>query len=188
MTTGPDDNRAGSTVAGEGYGDEAYATGTHQVDAYATGAASTTGGSHVVGGVEEDKSYFENPAADRSVGDIVGDITKDLTALVRQEIELGKTEAKAEVKKLGKGAGMLAGAGIFGHLMLIALTAFLISLLHYWMDWPWAALIVTVLWGIVAAVLGLSGKKQLQTANPALPTTQQTLKEDVQWAKDQKSS
>ena len=50
-----------------------------------------------------------------------------------------------------------------------------------------AALIVTVIWGVIAAVLALSGKKAIKEANPQLPETQQTLKEDVQWARAQKS-
>jgi hypothetical protein len=50
-----------------------------------------------------------------------------------------------------------------------------------------AALIVGVLWGIAAAVLAMRGKKEIQEANPQLPVTQQTLKEDVQWARNQKS-
>jgi len=123
----------------------------------------------------------------RSVGEIVGDITKDLSALVRQELELAKTEAKQEAKKAGKGAGLMVGAGVAGHLMLVALTLFLVYLLNLWMDIVLAALIVTVLWGIVAAVLAMQGKKKLQQVNPKLETTQQTLKEDVQWAKDQRS-
>jgi hypothetical protein len=47
----------------------------------------------------------------RSVGDLVGEIADDLSRLVRKEIDLAKTEAKQEVTKLGKGAGMLTGAG-----------------------------------------------------------------------------
>lgn len=139
-------------------------------------------------------SYAAAPSTDthasegRSVGDIVGDITKDLTTLMRQEIELAKTEAKQEVAKAGKGAGMLAGAGVAAHVMLIALTLFLTFLLDNWMNLAVAALIVTVLWAIVAGVLALMGKKQLQSVNPQLETTQKTLKEDVQWAKSQKSS
>lgn len=188
---GPDDARnsgsfAGDTYTGDTYtGDASTGTGdaTYVSDAYAT---DQVGGSHAVGATAAMTST--GSGEERSVGEIFGDTIKDLTTLMRAELELAKTEAKTEAKKAGKGAGLLAGAGVFGHVMLIALTAFLISLLHYWMDWPWAALIVTVLWGIVAAVLAMRGKKELQNANPALPTTQQTLKEDVQWAKDQKSS
>jgi hypothetical protein len=55
------------------------------------------------------------------------------------------------------------------------------------MDLWLAALIVAAIWGIAAAVLAVIGRKKLQEANPQLPKTQQTLKEDAQWAKAQKS-
>jgi hypothetical protein len=50
-----------------------------------------------------------------------------------------------------------------------------------------AALIIGVLWGIVAAVLARVGKKRLQAVNPALPETTETLKEDAQWVKTRNS-
>jgi tetrahydromethanopterin S-methyltransferase subunit C len=50
-----------------------------------------------------------------------------------------------------------------------------------------AALIVTVVWAIIAAVLAVIGRKELQRSNPQLPKTQQTLKEDAAWARAQKN-
>lgn len=125
---------------------------------------------------------------ERSVGQIVGDIAQDLSNLMKQELELAKTEAKQEAVKAGKGAGMLAGAAVAGHIMLLFLSAALMFLLDNWMHTALAALIVGVLWGIGAAVLAIRGKKELQDVNPTLETTQQTLKEDVRWAKDMKNS
>lgn len=130
------------------------------------------------------------PAADdtRSLGDIIGDIASDFSALMKQEIELAKTEATAEVARAGKGAGLLAGAGVAAHLMLIALTLTLIWVLDLWMP-VWAgALIVTGVWAVVAAALAVSGRGQLRQIPPPMETTQQTIKEDVQWAKSPKSS
>jgi len=123
----------------------------------------------------------------RSLGEIVADISTDMSTLIRQELDLAKTEMKQEVSKLGKGAGMFAGAGVAGHLTLFFLSFALVYLLDNWIPVELAALIVALIWGAVAAVLALRGKKEIQNANPALPTTQQTLKEDVQWAKTQKS-
>jgi uncharacterized membrane protein YqjE len=123
----------------------------------------------------------------RSLGDIVGDISKDLSALVRQEMDLAKTELKQEITKTGKGAGMLGAAGVAGLLTLVFLSLALTYLLDNWMPVELAALIVALLWGAAAAVLGVRGRNQVQQANPQLPTTQHTLKEDVQWAKAQKS-
>jgi hypothetical protein len=124
---------------------------------------------------------------DRSIGEIVGAITNDLSKLVRQELDLAKTEAKREAVKAGRGVGMLGGAGIAAHLTLLFLSGALMFLLDIWMPLALAALIVAVLWGIVAAVLALRGKKDLQELSPPMETTQQTLKEDVQWAKDMKN-
>ncbi|HEX6684798.1 MAG TPA: phage holin family protein [Candidatus Limnocylindrales bacterium] len=124
---------------------------------------------------------------DRSVGEILGDIAGDLTSLVRQELDLAKTELKDEAGRAGKGAGMLGGAAIAGLLALIALTFTLIWLLDNWMPVELAALILTAVWGLVAAVLALRGRKELRQLTPPLETTQQTLKEDVQWARAQKN-
>jgi hypothetical protein len=123
----------------------------------------------------------------RSLGQIVGDITSDMSTLVRQEIDLAKTEMKQEVGKLGKGAGMLGAAGLAGYFTLFFLSFALTYLLDNWLPVELAALIVALLWGIAAAVLALRGRKEIKKANPQLPVTQQTLKEDVQWAKTQKS-
>lgn len=127
------------------------------------------------------------PADDRSLGQIVSDVATDLSTLIKQEMELAKTEMKEEVAKAGKGAGLLGGAGVAGHLFLILLSFTIVYLLDKWIDLTLAFLIVTVVWGIVAAVLAATGRKELKRTNPQLPKTQQTLKEDAAWAKAQKS-
>jgi uncharacterized membrane protein YqjE len=130
------------------------------------------------------------PSADaqdtRSIGDIVGDIATDLSAMVRSELELAKTEAKAEVAKAGRGAGMFGGAAVAGYFALLFFSLFVMYLLNEGMDIQWAALIVFVVWLIAAGVLAMLGRKQLKTMNPALDRTKNSLKEDVQWAKNQK--
>lgn len=127
------------------------------------------------------------PTETRSIGEIVGDISKDLSTLVRQEMDLAKSELKRELTKMGKGAGMFGGAGVAGHLMLLFLSLAATFLLDNWMPVELGALIVAVVWGAVAAVLAARGRKELKEAEPKLPITQQTLKEDVQWARAQKS-
>ncbi len=127
-------------------------------------------------------------AEGRSLGELVGDIANDLTTLVKQEIELAKTEAKAEATKAGKGAGLLGGAGVAAHLALLFLSLTLMFLLDSWMHTALAALIVTVLWLVAAGVMAMVGRKELKTMNPKLETTQKTLKEDAAWAKQLKNS
>ena len=123
----------------------------------------------------------------RSVGEIVGDMSRDLSTLVHQEIDLAKTEMKQEVAKAGKGAGMFGGAGVAGLMTLFFLSFALTYLLDNWMPLELAALITAVLWGVVAGVLVMRGRREIQNAELQLPKTQTTLKEDVQWAKAQKS-
>ncbi len=123
----------------------------------------------------------------RSLGEVVGDIANDLTTLVKQEIELAKTEAKAEAAKAGKGVGLFGGAGVAGHLALLFLSLALMFLLDSWMHTGWAALIVGAIWVIAAAAMAVTGRKALKSMNPKLETTQETLKEDAAWAKQLKN-
>jgi len=123
---------------------------------------------------------------EQSFGTLLSELSSDLSTLVRQEIELARVEMTAKAKDAGKGAGMLAGAGVAGLAVLGAFTAFLIALLAEWMPVWAASLIVTVLWAIVAFVLLRRGQRQLKEAMPPKPEqTIETVKEDVQWAKNQ---
>jgi uncharacterized membrane protein YqjE len=124
---------------------------------------------------------------ERSLGDIVGSITGEFSTLVRQEIALAKAEATQDAKAAGKGVGMLAGAGVAGHLFLIALSALVVIALGGLIGYGWSALIVTVVWAVIAAVLAVTGRKELRKIPPPLDTTQQSLKEDVQWLKNRNS-
>jgi uncharacterized membrane protein YqjE len=121
---------------------------------------------------------------DSSLGEIVGRLASDFSRLMRAEIALAKAEAKEEVKEAGKGAGLLAGAGYAGHLLVLFLSLALMFLLGAWMPLGWAALIVGVLWGIVAAVLASRGRSALKRSTPPMTETVETLKEDAQWAKN----
>jgi uncharacterized membrane protein YqjE len=123
----------------------------------------------------------------RSLGEVVSDLSTDLSTLMKQEVQLAKVELKEEVSKVGKGAGMLGGAGFAGWFVLLFLSLALTFLLDNWLPVEAAALITAGIWAVVAAVLAVIGRKELQEANPQLPQTQQSLKEDVQWAKAQRS-
>ena len=116
------------------------------------------------------------PRDPRSLGEIVSDISTDLTTLIRQEMDLAKVELKQEVGKAGKGAGLLGGAGVAGHLVLVFLSLALMLLLDNWMPVELGALITALVWAVVAGVLAMSGRKALEESNPQLPKTQQSLK------------
>ena len=122
----------------------------------------------------------------RSVGEIVSAISSDLSALVRQELELAKIELKQEATTAAKGAGMFGGAGLAGYFALFFASLALTYLLDNWMPIELAALITALLYGAVASVLAVQGRNRMKESNPQLPQTQKTLKEDVQWARAQK--
>ncbi|WP_244931837.1 phage holin family protein [Nocardioides sp. W7] len=124
---------------------------------------------------------------ERSLGEIVGDVATDLSTLIKQEMDLAKVELKEEVAKAGKGAGLLGGAGLSAYMVLLFLSLTIVFALDEALPLWAAALIVTALWGIAAAVLAMTGRTALKKSNPQLPKTQQTLKEDAAWAKAQKS-
>lgn len=138
----------------------------------------TTGQPHTPGPAETDP---------RSLGEVVSDLGSNLSTLMKQEVQLAKVELKEEVSKVGKGAGMLGGAGFAGWFVLLFLSLALTYLLDNWLPIEAAALITAGVWAVVAAVLAVIGRRELQEANPQLPETQQTLKEDVAWARAQKS-
>ena len=121
---------------------------------------------------------------DRSLGDLVGRLTGDLSRLFRAEVALAKVEVKEEAARAGRGAGLLAGAGVGGQLALLFVSLAVMFGLGAWMPLGWAALIVAALWAVATAVLASSGRGALRTVNPTLPETVETLKEDAQWAKN----
>src|ERR1700741_379869 len=123
-------------------------------------------------------------ARERPIGELVKDLSSQTSTLVRQEIELARAELQQKGKLAGKGAGMLAGAAIAALLALGALTAGLVALLDTAMATWVAALIVMAVWAIVALVLAKAGQTSLQKATPPAPQTVETVKEDIQWAKN----
>ncbi|MFI5934392.1 phage holin family protein [Actinoplanes sp. NPDC051494] len=122
--------------------------------------------------------------SDTSVGDLIGNVTQDVSTLFRQEVALAKAELKQEAAKAGKGAGMLGGAGFAGYLAVVLLSFAVVFGLGNVMDPGWAALIVAVVWGVIGAVLYTTGRKQLKTVDPVPHRTVDTIKEDAQWLKN----
>jgi Putative Actinobacterial Holin-X, holin superfamily III len=110
-----------------------------------------------------------------SIGELLSDITTDLSTLMRQEVELAKAEVKQSATRASKGAGMLAGAGVAGHFVLL-----FVSIAVWWgigdsIGHGWSALIVAVIWAVIAAVLSVVGRNQLKTVQ-GVPRTTETVK------------
>lgn len=111
-----------------------------------------------------------------SLGELLSDVTRDLSTLIRQEMELAKAEAKQSATRAGKGGGMLAGAGIAGHFVLLFLSVALWYALGELMGLGWSAVVVAVIWGIIAAILASVGRKELK-AIKGMPQTVETVQE-----------
>jgi len=112
-----------------------------------------------------------------SVGALMGEVAKDLSTLMRQELELAKVEVKAEATKAATGAGLFGAAGFAGYMVLMFLSFALWWALANVMDTGLAALIVAVLWGIVAAVAFVLGRKKFAQVNPKPERTVETLQQ-----------
>jgi uncharacterized membrane protein YqjE len=117
-------------------------------------------------------------------GEIVKELAEEVSSLVRAELDLAKAELTEKGKRAGIGLGELGAAGIVALYALGALTACFIALLALVAPVWAAALVVTVVYAIIALVLYLVGRQQLQQGLPPTPErTQQTIKEDIEWAK-----
>ena len=136
----------------------------------------------------EDPTRPSVPPEDRSLGEIASSVAQDLTTLMRQELDLAKAEIKQEAVKAGKAGGMLGGAGVAGHLVLVFASLAGMFALGNVMDLGWAALIVTALWAIVAAVLFAKGRQRLGQVDPMPERTVESLKEDVRWVQNRSTS
>lgn len=112
-----------------------------------------------------------------SVAELVGEVTQDLSTLMRQELELAKAEVKQEAVKTGKAAGMLGGAGFGGYMTLLFASIALWWGLANVMDQGWAALIVAGIWALIGAVLFMVGRRRLQQVHPTPERTAETVKE-----------
>ncbi|MHA7141905.1 phage holin family protein [Arthrobacter sp. Sr33] len=135
-----------------------------------------TGGSPYSSPGQPPPSEAHEKAEHESLGSLLGDVSRDISTLMRQELELAKAELRETGTQAGKGAGMLGGAGIAGHFVLLFLSLALMWGLGDLIGLGWSSVIVAVLWGIVAAVLAMKGKKELKAVR-GMPDTAETLKE-----------
>jgi uncharacterized membrane protein YqjE len=135
------------------------------------------------------EAHGNNDLRASSTGELFKRLSEQTSALVRQEIELAKAEVSEKGKAAGAGAGLLGGAAVLGLLAAGALTAFIVLLLSKAMDAWVAALIVTVIYAAIAGALALMGRERVRAGMPPAPEqTVETVKEDVQWAKNRAKS
>ena len=112
---------------------------------------------------------------DRSLGDLIGEVTQDLSTLMRQELELAKAELQQSASRAGKGAGLLGGAAVAGYFVLLFASVALWWAIGSATGLGWSAVIVAVIWGVVGAVLYAAGRNSLKSVR-GIPTTADTVK------------
>jgi hypothetical protein len=123
------------------------------------------------------------PGTEQSLGSLVAGASKELSNLVRSEIELAKLELTASAKRAGIGAGLLGGAGFLALLGLIFVSFALVYGLHgLGLPLGWAFLIVGVLYLFSAGLFALVARSQLKRLRPPERTIR-TVRDDVEWAK-----
>jgi hypothetical protein len=122
---------------------------------------------------------------DRSLGELFSELAQETSTLVRQEVNLAKTEMSQKASTAGKHIGVLAAGGALAYAGLLAILAGIIALLNDVMPLWVAALLVGIVVAIVGYLLIRKGLDALKREDFAPRETLETLKEDQQWAKDQ---
>jgi hypothetical protein len=112
-----------------------------------------------------------------SVGELIGEVTRDLSTLMRQELDLAKAEVKQEAVKAARAGGMLGAAGFAGYMVLVFASIAAWQGLAEVMPSGWAALIVTAVWAVAGAVLFAMGRQRMREVNPKPERTVETVSE-----------
>ena len=121
---------------------------------------------------------------EESTAELVKDLSRDVSKLVRQEIELARVEMTEKGKRAGMGLGMVGGAAVFALVTLGGSMATIIIVLDMLIPLWLAALITTAVYGVVAVVLVRRGRDELKETGAPIPErTRDSIKEDIQWAK-----
>jgi uncharacterized membrane protein YqjE len=137
---------------------------------------------------EEFRDPTEPAQADRSLGELVGQVTSDIGTLMTTQLELAKVEIKEEVSRAGKGAGMVGAGGLTAYAAVLMLSVALAFGIGDLIDsLGWAFLIVGAIHAAIATVLVMTGKQQITSVTPVAEQTIASVKEDIEWAKQQKS-
>ncbi|MDQ0574040.1 phage holin family protein [Agromyces albus] len=117
----------------------------------------------------------EQQAANTSLGDLIAEVSSDVSTLMRQEVELAKAEIRQTAIRAGKGAGMYGAAGVAGLLTALFLSIAVWWGLGYLIGNAWSAVVVAAIWAIVAVVLALVGKREFDSVD-GMPKTVDSIK------------
>jgi hypothetical protein len=122
---------------------------------------------------------------DRSLGELLGDLARETGLLVRNEVALAKAEMSQKASHVGKHAGIIGAGGALAYAGLLAIVAGIIVLLDTWLPLWGAALLVGIILAAIGGVMAMNGVNGLKKESLAPEQTIETLKEDVEWAKQQ---
>lgn len=114
-------------------------------------------------------------AANTSLGDLIAEVSSDVSTLMRQEVELAKAEIRQTAARAGKGAGMYGAAGVAGLLTALFLSIAVWWGLGYLIGNAWSAVVVAAIWAIVTVVLVLVGKREFDSVD-GMPKTVDSIK------------
>jgi hypothetical protein len=129
---------------------------------------------------------METQQDDRSLGQLFGDLSRQLGTLIQKEMQLAKTEMTARVTTVGRDAAMIGAGGALAYAALLLALMALAFLLSELITSTWLGfLIVALVAGVIAAVLIQRGRTELQRTDLAPRQTIETIKEDAEWAKQQ---
>lgn len=119
-----------------------------------------------------------------TVGELLATMTTQVSTLIKDEIELVKTQLAEKGKLLGVGVGLFVGAALFGFLaLLVLITTAILALALVLPAWA-AALIIAVVLLLVAGALAFIGKKQLDAGNQINPDIGANVKQDIEVVKE----
>ena len=126
---------------------------------------------------------------DRSIGELFGQLSQDMTLLFRQELQLARAEMSTKISQVTTNLVSVVAGGFVAYVGALALVAALILGLHEAAEIsPWvSALIVGVIFAVAGYAMLSRGLKELKRVDLAPRRTVETLKDDVQWAKEQRS-
>lgn len=126
---------------------------------------------------------------DRSIGELFGQLSQDMTLLFRQELQLARVEMSEKISQLTGNLVSVVAGGFVAYVGALALVAALILGLHDVAEIsPWvSALIVGAIFAVAGYVMLNRGLKELKRVDLSPRRTVETLKDDVQWAKEQRS-
>ena len=122
---------------------------------------------------------------ERSLGELLSDLARDTGLLVRNEVALAKAEMSQKASSVGKHAGIIGAGGALAYAGLLAIIAGIIVLLDTWLPLWGAALLVGIILAAVGGAMAMSGINGLKKENLAPQQTIESVKEDVEWAKEQ---